>query len=74
MLVVAVEDAVAAKDFLDEAMNHNGSLPHTIHTDRGSAMISKPVSELLVGLRVIHSHSRLHTSNDNPYSEAQFKP
>ena len=36
-------------------------------------MISKPVSELLVDLGVLRSHSRPRTSNDNPYSEAQFK-
>ncbi|NBH07717.1 DDE-type integrase/transposase/recombinase [Amycolatopsis sp. SID8362] len=72
-LVAAAEDAVVAKDFLDDAMNRNGSRPHTIHADRGGAMVSKPVSELLVDLRVIRSHSRPRTSNDNPYSEAQFK-
>ncbi len=36
-------------------------------------MVSKPVSELLVDLGVLRSHSRPRTSNDNPYSEAQFK-
>ena len=36
-------------------------------------MTSKPVSEMLVDLGVIRSHSRPRTSNDNPYSEAQFK-
>jgi hypothetical protein len=35
-----------AKDFLDDAVNRNGNAPHTIHADRGGAMISKPVSEL----------------------------
>jgi len=36
-------------------------------------MTSKPVSQLLVDLGVARSHSRPHVSNDNPYSEAQFK-
>jgi len=72
-LVAAAEDAVVAKDFLNDAINRNGSTPHTIHADRGGAMISKPVSELLVNLGVLRSHSRPRTSNDNPYSEAQFK-
>ena len=54
-------------------MNRNGSTPHTIHADRGGAMVSKPVSELLVDLGVLRSHSRPRTSNDNPYSESQFK-
>jgi putative transposase len=45
----------------------------TIHADRGSAMTSKPVAFLLADLGVTKTHSRPHTSNDNPYSEAQFK-
>lgn len=35
-------------------------------------MTSEPFAQLLVDLGVTHSHSRLHVSNDNPYSEAQF--
>lgn len=72
-LVAAAEDAVVAKDFLADAVRRNGAEPHTIHADRGGAMVSKPVSELLVDLGVLRSHSRPRTSNDNPYSEAQFK-
>jgi putative transposase len=45
----------------------------TIHADRGAAMLSKPVALLLADLGVTKSHSRPHTSNDNPFSEAQFK-
>ena len=45
----------------------------TIHADRGSSMTSKPVAFLLADLGVTQSHSRPHTSNDNPFSEAQFK-
>ena len=45
----------------------------TIHADRGSSMTSKPVTFLLADLGVIQSHSRPHVSNDNPYSESQFK-
>ena len=45
----------------------------TIHADRGSSMTSKPVAFLLADLGVIQSHSRPHVSNDNPFSEAQFK-
>jgi putative transposase len=44
-----------------------------LHADRGSSMTSKPVAFLLADLGVIQSHSRPHVSNDNPYSEAQFK-
>ena len=36
-------------------------------------MTSKPVAQLLIDLGVDHSHSRPHVSNDNPYSEANFK-
>ncbi|HEY2125770.1 MAG TPA: IS3 family transposase, partial [Streptosporangiaceae bacterium] len=45
----------------------------TIHADRGSWMTSKPVALLLADLGITQSHSRPHVSNDNPYSEAQFK-
>src|SRR5438046_6102276 len=45
----------------------------SIHADRGSSMTSKPVALLLADLGVTQSHSRPHVSNDNPYSEAQFK-
>ncbi|MEU4445417.1 IS3 family transposase [Actinosynnema sp. NPDC050801] len=72
-LVAAAEHAVVARDFLADAVARNGTRPHTIHADRGGAMVSKPVSELLVDLGVLRSHSRPRVSNDNPYSEAQFK-
>ena len=45
----------------------------TIHADRGASMASKPVAFLLADLGVTKSHSRPHCSNDNPYSESQFK-
>ena len=45
----------------------------TIHADRGSAMTSHGVAALLSDLGVDKTHSRPHVSNDNPYSEAQFK-
>jgi len=45
----------------------------TIHADRGTSMTSKPVALLLADLGVTKSHSRPHVSNDNPFSEAQFK-
>lgn len=44
-----------------------------IHADRGPSMKSKPVALLLADLGVTKTHSRPHTSDDNPYSEAQFK-
>jgi len=44
-----------------------------LHSDRGSAMRSKTVNELLQELGVAKSHSRPYTPTDNPYSESQFK-
>jgi putative transposase len=45
----------------------------TVHADRGSSMTAKPVAMLLADLGVTKSHSRPHVSDDNPYSERQFK-
>ena len=45
----------------------------TLHADRGASMRSRPVAFLLADLGVTKSHSRPHTSNDNPFSEAAFK-
>jgi putative transposase len=69
------ESADLAKDLIAQACLQQRVQPGqlTIHADRGSAMTSKPVSELLLQLDVVRSHSRPHVSNDNPFSEAQFK-
>jgi putative transposase len=72
-LVCAAEDSVVAADFIDEAISRNGTAPHTVHADRGTSMTSKPVSALLADLGITRSHSRPRVSNDNPFSEAQFK-
>ncbi len=45
----------------------------TLHSDNGSPMKSLPVAHLLEQLGVANSHSRPYVSNDNPFSEAQFK-
>ncbi len=45
----------------------------TLHADRGSSMTSKPVAFLLADLGITKTHSRPSVSNDNPYSESQFK-
>jgi len=44
-----------------------------IHSDRGPSMTSKAVALLLADLSVAKSLNRPHVSNDNPYSESQFK-
>jgi putative transposase len=45
----------------------------TIHSDRGPSMRSQTVAQLLATLGITKSHSRPHTSDDNPFSESQFK-
>ena len=45
----------------------------TVHADRGSSMKSKPVALLLADLGITKTHSRPHVSDDNPFSESQFK-
>ncbi|HXQ64715.1 MAG TPA: DDE-type integrase/transposase/recombinase [Steroidobacteraceae bacterium] len=45
----------------------------TLHADRGTSMRSKPVAALLIDLDVAKTHSRPHVSDDNPFSEAQFR-
>ena len=45
----------------------------TIHADRGPSMKSQGVAVLLASLGITKTHSRPHVSDDNPYSEAQFK-
>jgi len=45
----------------------------TLHADRGTSMRSKTVAQLLIDLDVTRTHSRPHVSDDNPYSESQFK-
>jgi putative transposase len=55
------------------AKQHITSGQLTVHADRGSPMTAKPVAFLLAELGVTRSHSRPHVSNDNPYSESQFR-
>src|SRR5208282_3495083 len=45
----------------------------TLHADRGSSMTSQPVALLLSDLGVTKTHSRPHVSDDNPFSESQFR-
>jgi putative transposase len=69
------ESAVLAHKLIADTCTKQG-IAHgqlTIHADRGSSMTSKPVAFLLADLGVTQSHSRPHVSNDNPFSEAQFK-
>lgn len=74
-LVAPRESDRLAEEFIADAI-HREQVPDrqlSLHADRGSSMTSKTVSQLLADLGVLQSHSRPHVSNDNPYSEAQFK-
>ncbi len=74
-MVAEAESAALAQRFIEETISKQGIEPGrlTLHADRGAAMKSKAVSQLLADLGVVRSHSRPHTSNDNPYSESQFR-
>ena len=74
-MVAPAETGELAQAFIaDTLARHDiGSDQLTLHADRGTSMTSKPVAQLLVDLGVARSHSRPHVSNDNPYSEANFK-
>ncbi|MEV8547635.1 DDE-type integrase/transposase/recombinase [Streptomyces sp. NPDC051572] len=71
--VELAESAQRAEELIRETIVRNGIVPETVHADRGTSMTSKKVSQLLIDLGVTRSHSRPKVSNDNPYSEAQFK-
>lgn len=72
-IVSTVEDSELAADFIDDAIARNGVAPHTVHADRGTSMTSKPVAALMADLGVTRTHSRPKVSDDNPFSESQFK-
>jgi len=69
------ESAALAERLIAETCAKHGIEPGqlTLHADRGAAMKSKPVALLLADLGVTKTHSRPQVSNDNPFSEAQFK-
>jgi len=73
-MIAPTETAELAQGFITDAITANGgTAPGVVHADRGTSMTSKNVATLLADLGVTRSHSRPHVSNDNPYSEAQFK-
>jgi putative transposase len=74
-MIAERESATLAEELIAETCARQGiqSAQLTIHADRGSSMTSKSVAFLLADLGVTKTHSRPHVSNDNPYSEAQFK-
>ena len=74
-MVAPRETAELAKRLIAETCAKQGIVPGTltIHADRGTSMTSKPVALLMADLGVTKTHSRPHVSDDNPYSESQFK-
>jgi putative transposase len=73
--VAPTESGELAKELIADAVARHEVSPGqlTVHADRGSSMTSNPVVELLAFLGIARTHSRPHVSNDNPFSEAQFK-
>lgn len=74
-LVAPRESATLAQRLIEQTCKKQGIDPGQLllHADRGSPMIAKTTAQLLVTLGVSKSHSRPHVSDDNPYSESQFK-
>jgi putative transposase len=69
------ENAALAQHLFEQALGEHQIKPGTlvIHQDRGAPMIAHRYRDFLDGYGVHRSYSRPRVSNDNPYSEAQFK-
>ena len=74
-MVASRESATLAKRLIAETCEKQSISPGqlTVHADRGSSMRSKALALLLADLGITKTHSRPHVSDDNPFSEAQFK-
>jgi putative transposase len=74
-MVAGRETSELAKRLIADTCRKQGIVAGnlTIHADRGTSMTSRPVALLLADLGVTKTHSRPHVSDDNPYSESQFK-
>ena len=74
-LIAERESSHLAEELIGESCAKQNIPPRqlTIHADRGGPMLAKPLALLMADLGVTQSHSRPHVSNDNPFSEAQFK-
>ena len=74
-MIAERETAALAKDLVEAACTRQGIVRDqlTLHADNGGPMRAKSLALLLDDLGVSASHSRPHTSDDNPFSEAQFK-
>ncbi len=74
-LLAQHENSHLAQRLIEESCAKQGVKPGqlTLHADRGSPMVAQTTAQLLAELGIAASHSRPRVSNDNPYSEAQFK-
>lgn len=74
-MVASCESSALAKRLISDTVAKQGVKRDqlTIHADRGSSMKSKVVAQLMADLGITKTHSRPSVSNDNPYSESQFK-
>ena len=74
-MVAEKESGELAKQLVEATYKRQEVDPNqlTLHADRGAPMKSKPIAQLLADLQVEKTHSRPYTSNDNPFSESQFK-
>ena len=75
LVVIELSSRKVPKRLINETCSKQGIVSGqlTLHADRGTSMKSKPLAMLLSDLGVTKTHSRPHVSNDNPYSESQFK-
>jgi len=74
-MIAEVETSELAAQLIAASAHTQGIQPDqlTLHADNGAPMRGKALRQLLVDLNILKSHSRPHTSDDNPFSEAQFK-
>jgi putative transposase len=74
-LLAEKESGTLAKQLIAESCLRQDIQPHQliIHSDRGAAMRSKTLSQTMVTLGIAQSFSRPHVSDDNPFSESQYK-
>ena len=74
-MIAERESAELAKQLIATAAANQGIQPEqlTLHADNGKPMKAKSLALLLSDLGIDKSHSRPYVSDDNPFSEAQFK-
>jgi len=74
-LIADAESQEFSRKLIQESALKQGIQPGQLilHADNGPSMTSHTVSELLEHLGVAKTHNRPYTSNDNPFSESQFK-